>query len=301
MGVVRLRLLLAGAVVVCLLAQAPAAHAVSSDTAALQVALKALRLYSGPIDGLAGSGTRRAVRRFQRRRRLPVDGVAGPRTRRALGRRGRPSLGARAMRVGHRGWDVAALQFLLRRRGAGPGSIDGGFGSATAAAVRRFQRSRGLGVDGVAGPATVRALRSGRSASRTRRVSAGSPTGPVRFLRPIAAPIGDRFGMRGRRPHHGIDFPAGSGTPVTAAGVGTVTTAGWNAFGYGNVVVVSHRLGFETWYAHLSSITARVGQPVSGGVMIGRVGSTGHSTGPHLHWEVRLNGTPIDPLPRLLN
>jgi peptidoglycan hydrolase-like protein with peptidoglycan-binding domain len=296
---VGLRLLLAGAVVVCLLAQAPAAHAVSSDTAALQVALKALRLYSGAIDGVAGPGTRRAVRRFQRRRGLPADGVAGPRTRRALGRRGRPRLGSRTMRTGHRGWDVAALQFLLRRRGADPGGIDGGYGAGTAAAVRRFQRSRGLGADGVAGPATVRALRSGRSARRSSR--GGAPSGPVRFLRPIAAPMSDGFGHRGSRPHHGIDFPAGSGTPVTAAGVGTVSSAGYNAFGYGNLVVVSHRLGFETWYAHLSSIAVGVGQPVSGGVLVGRVGSTGHSSGPHLHWEVRLHGTPIDPLPRLLN
>ena len=292
------RILVAGAVVCCLLAQAPLAHAVSSDTAALQVALKALRLYGGPIDGAAGPGTKRAVRRFQRRRHLPADGIAGPRTRRALGRRGRPRLGSRTLRTGRRGWDVAALQFLLRRRGADPGSIDGGFGPGTAAAVRRFQRARGLSADGVAGPSTIRALRSGRR--RTVRSSA-TPGGPVRFLRPVAAPIGDRFGPRGKRPHQGVDFPAPGGTPVTAAGVGTVRDAGYNAFGYGNLVVVSHRLGFETWYAHLSSISVVRGQPVSGGVVIGRVGSTGHSTGPHLHWEVRLNGTPIDPLPRLLN
>ncbi len=297
------RFLAAGMVLSCLLAQAPAAHAVSSDTAALQVALKALNLYSGPIDGIAGRGTKRAVRRFQRRRNLPADGVAGPRTRRALGRRGKPRFGSRSMRSGHRGWDVAALQFLLRRRGVDPGSIDGGFGAGTSAAVRRFQRSRGLAADGVAGAATIRALqRGGRSRARRSRSSAGgTPTGPVRFLRPVAAPIGDRFGMRGRRPHHGIDFPAGHGAPVTAAGVGTVRSAGYNAFGYGNLVVVTHRLGFETWYAHLSSIAVSEGQPLSGGVLIGRVGSTGHSTGPHLHWEVRLNGTPIDPLPRLLN
>jgi peptidoglycan hydrolase-like protein with peptidoglycan-binding domain len=300
---VGLRCLLAGVVVACLLAQAPPAHArVSSDTAALQVALKALRLYSGAIDGVAGPGTRRAVRRLQRRRHLPVDGVAGPRTRRALGRRGRPRLGSRVMRTGHRGWDVAALQFLLRRRGADPGGIDGGYGAGTAAAVRRFQRSRGLTVDGAAGAGTVRALQSGRRArSRSRSSGRGTPSGPVRFLRPIAAPITDVFGWRGSRPHHGVDFPAANGAPVAAAGVGVVRSAGYNAFGYGYLVVVSHRLGFETWYAHLSSIAVREGQAVSGGVLVGRVGSTGHSTGPHLHWEVRLDGTPIDPLPRLLN
>ena len=280
-------------------------HAVSSNTAALQVALKALNLYGGAIDGVAGPRTRRAVRRLQRRKRLPVDGIAGPRTRRALGRRGRPALGSRSMRTGHRGWDVAALQFLLRRRGCAPGTVDGGFGGATAAAVRRCQRRSGLATDGVAGPATIRALRSGRRTRRRSSSGAGpriTPAQtPVRFLRPVPYAITDNFGRRGGRPHHGIDFPAPSGAAVTAGGVGVVRSAGYNAFGYGNLVVISHRLGFESWYAHLSSVAAVRGQSVSGGVLIGRVGSTGRSTGPHLHFEVRHNGTPVDPVPLLLN
>ena len=280
------------------LLQAPVAHAVSSDTAALQVALRALRFYAGPVDGIAGPGTRAAVRRLQRRRGLAVDGVAGPRTLRALGRRGRPRLGSRVMHAGQHGWDVAALQFLLRRRGCDPGGIDGGFGSGTAAAVRSCQQRYGLGADGLAGAATIRALRSGSPRARPR---SATPAGPVRFVRPIAAQLGDGFGMRGGRPHHGLDFPAPTGTAVTAGGVGVVRSAGWNAFGYGNVVVVSHRLGFESWYAHLSSIAVVPGQTVSGGVLVGRVGSTGQSTGPHLHFEVRQNGTPVDPLPLLLS
>ena len=129
-----------------------------------------MHVYGGQVDGIAGPATRRAVRRFQRRHRLAADGVAGPRTRRALGRRGRPRLGSRVLRTGRRGWDVAALQFLLRRRGARPGAIDGGFGAATAAAVRRFQRARRLAADGVAGPATIRALR--RAARRRGGASA---------------------------------------------------------------------------------------------------------------------------------
>ncbi len=281
-----------------LLVAAPSAHAASADTAALQVALKALDLYGGSIDGVAGPGTRRAVKRFQRRRRLPADGVAGPRTKRALGRRGKPRLGSRVMRRGHRGWDVAALQFLLRRRGCAPGSVDGGFGAATTRAVKRCQRRYGLRADGLAGSGTLRALRSGRG---RRRSSANSRvSGPVRFLRPVAAPISSRFGQRWGRAHQGIDFAAPTGTPVGAAGVGIVTAAGWNSGGYGNIVVVTHRLGWQTLYAHLSSVTVAPGQPVSGGTLIGYVGSTGHSTGPHLHFETRLNGTPVDPLPRLL-
>jgi peptidoglycan hydrolase-like protein with peptidoglycan-binding domain len=171
---------------------APAAEAASGTarTAALQVALRGLHLYRGPVDGVAGPGTRRAVRRLQRRRHLAVDGMAGPRTRRALGWRGRPSLGHRQLRRGRRGWDVSELQFLLRRRGVSPDSIDGGFGAATRAAVRRFQRAQGLRSDGIAGHVTIRALKHPRRRARTR----GAPRGPVRFLRPVDARIGDRFG-----------------------------------------------------------------------------------------------------------
>jgi hypothetical protein len=79
-----------------------------------------------------------------------------------------------------------------------------------------------------------------------------------------------------------------------------VSFAGLNTGGYGNLTVVTHRLGFESWYAHQSVIAASVGQRVAGGQTIGYVGSTGRSTGPHLHFEVRHFGTPIDPVPYLL-
>jgi len=253
--------------------------------------MRALGLYGSTIDGIAGPLTRNAVRTFQRRRGLQVDGIAGPRTRRALGRRGGPSLGSRPMRNGMRGWDVAALQFLLSGRGYGPGGFDGGFGPNTKAAVRRYQSAAGLAVDGVAGPVTLRALRQ-------RRVY--STGDPVRFLRPISRAIGDGFGWVSGRRHTGLDYPAGHGSRVGAAGRGHVVFAGWNSGGYGNLVVVRHRLGFESWYAHLASIAARQGQWVVGGSTIGYVGSTGRSTGPHLHFEVRRFGTPIDPVPRLL-
>jgi hypothetical protein len=76
--------------------------------------------------------------------------------------------------------------------------------------------------------------------------------------------------------------------------------AGWNSGGYGNLVVVRHRLGYTTWYAHLSVITTWVGESVTGGTRLGYVGSTGHATGPHLHFELRRNAVPIDPVPYLL-
>ncbi len=112
--------------------------------------------------------------------------------------------------------------------------------------------------------------------------------------------MGDGFGYPGGRRHDGIDFPAALGTPIGAAGVGVVTFAGWNSGGYGNLMVVRHRLGYETWYAHQSRFAVGVGASVAGGVRIGYVGSTGRSTGPHLHFEVRHNGVPINPLPLLL-
>ena len=287
------------AAVVAGAAAAPVAEARSGNIAALQVALKAVGLYGGAIDGIRGPGTRRAVKLFQRRHRLAADGVAGPVTRRALGRRGRPRLGSRAIRRGNRGWDVAALQFMLARRGHSPGSIDGGFGGGTLAAVRSFQRAAGLVADGVVGPATLRALRGARRGG-SRGGGGGTVGGPVVFFRPVQAPITDGFGRRWGRMHTGIDFPAATGTRVEAAGRGVVSFAGYNTGGYGNLVIVDHRLGYQTWYAHLSVETSYVGEPVVGGTRVGLVGSTGHSTGPHLHFEVRRNGTPIDPMPRLL-
>ncbi len=223
------------------------ARAGSADVAALQVAMSALGLYPHPVDGITGPWTTEAVRSFQSSHGLAVDGIAGPQTRQALGKRGRPPLGSRPMRVGHRGWDVAALQFLLSSRGFGPGSFDGGYGPNTAAAVRRFQAAAGLAVDDVAGPATLNSLQGGHLVTAL--------TDPVRFLRPLSAPITDGFGwIPPGRWHTGIDFPANKGTTVGAAGRGTVAFAGWNTGGYGNLVVIIHRLGYESWYAHLSTI-----------------------------------------------
>ena len=287
-------LALLGAIAALALALPAQASAGSAHIAALQVAMNALGLYPHPVDGITGSWTQQAVRTFQSQHGLAVDGVAGPQTRAALGKRGKPSLGARPMHAGHRGWDVAALQFLLHERGFEPGGFDGGFGPNTTNAVRRFQSAAHVGVDGVAGPATLGALRGNQVVST-------SPIGPVRFFRPVPGPIGDGFGWipPGRR-HTGVDFPEPMGTPIHAGGVGVVSFAGFNTGGYGNLVVITHRLGFESWYAHMSRIAASVGQRVSGGQTIGYVGSTGHATGPHLHFEVRHFGTPVDPVPYLL-
>src|SRR6185295_12424335 len=284
----------------CLLVfSAPAAA--GPKVAAVQVALKRIGLYSATVDGVRGPLTKAAIVHFQRRRGLAVDGVVGPRTRSAFGKRGRPAFGSRTMKRGDRGWDVAAMQYILARRGYPPGGIDAVFGPMTDAALRNFQRAYGLGADGLAGPHTIAALRHGR-ASRGMPGTTTPVSGPVRLLRPVSGPIGDGFGAprTGGYTHTGIDFPVPFGTRIGAAGVGVVEFAGWNSGGYGNLVVVRHRLGYATWYAHMSRIAVSVGQSVTGGTTLGYVGSTGHATGPHLHFELRKNAVPIDPLPYLL-
>ena len=278
---------------------APAAA--GPKVAAVQVALKRVGLYNATVDGIRGPLTKAAIVSFQRRHGLAVDGVVGPQTRAAFGKRGRPAFGSRTMKRGDRGWDVAAMQYILARRGYPPGAIDAVFGPMTDTAVRNFQHAYGLSSDGLAGPMTIQALRRGR-ASRGAPGGTTPVSGPVRLLRPVPGPIGDHFGAprQGGRTHTGLDFPVGHGTPVRAAGVGVVEFAGWNSGGYGNLVVVRHRLGYTTWYAHQSSVATARGQTVTGGTLLGYVGATGNVTGPHLHFELRKNAVPIDPMPYLL-
>lgn len=132
---------------------------------------------------------------------------------------------------------------------------------------------------------------------------AGNPSAQG-FQWPISAPITSNFGYRvhpiygTRRLHKGMDFGAGSGRAIAAAKGGTVITAGWIS-GYGNTVIISHGSGLTTLYAHQSKLAVSVGQSVGRGQTIGYVGSTGNSTGPHLHFEVRSNGTPVNPRPYL--
>jgi murein DD-endopeptidase MepM/ murein hydrolase activator NlpD len=98
--------------------------------------------------------------------------------------------------------------------------------------------------------------------------------------------------------HSGLDFRAPYGAPIHAAADGTVSFVGTQS-GYGNVVEVSHGNGMITRYAHMSRFVARVGQEVNAGEVIGRIGNTGRSTGPHLHFEVRINGRAVNPRPFL--
>jgi murein DD-endopeptidase MepM/ murein hydrolase activator NlpD len=98
--------------------------------------------------------------------------------------------------------------------------------------------------------------------------------------------------------HRAIDIAAPLDRPITAADSGTVVYAGWNTWGYGNLVVIDHGNGFQTWYAHLNnnSIWVANGQFVTQGSTIGGVGTTGNSSGPHLHFEIRYGGNLLNPL-----
>jgi murein DD-endopeptidase MepM/ murein hydrolase activator NlpD len=265
-------------------AVAPAAGL--AEVAALQVALRSAGVYAGDVDGIRGPGTAAAVRELQRRAGAGVDGVVGPRTLRALGRLGRHAYGSRAIGAGKVGWDVAALQFKLSTHGFPSGPVDGALGPRGVGALTRFQTWAGLLADGVAGPATLRALRP---------APAGSP---VRLLWPVRARVGGGFGPRANGFHAGIDLPAPEGTPVTAAGFGRVVISSYDA-GWGNFVVVEHRFGLRSLYAHLSSIHVAVGEDVGAGQRVGRVGSTGRADGPHLHFELLLRGANIDPMTAL--
>ena len=109
----------------------------------------------------------------------------------------------------------------------------------------------------------------------------------------ISSRFGDRSGVR-RYTHTGTDIAAPMGTAVTAAAAGTVAQAGWNG-SYGNCIIINHANGVQTWYAHLSKMNVSVGQQVDTSTIIGNVGSTGNSTGPHLHLEIRINGAPVNP------
>ena len=134
--------------------------------------------------------------------------------------------------------------------------------------------------------------------------SIGSPTGTGQLLWPTSGPVTSPYGYRthpifgDQRLHTGIDIGAAYGAPVFASDYGVVAFAGVMS-GYGNVIVIDHGGGLATTYNHLSSFGVAQGQEVARGVQVGAVGCTGYCTGPHLHFEVRVNGSPVDPMPYL--
>jgi murein DD-endopeptidase MepM/ murein hydrolase activator NlpD len=147
----------------------------------------------------------------------------------------------------------------------------------------------------------VHSLEKEQSAILAQLQGSSSPAaGPVQqgsggLIWPVSGPVTSGFGYRWGRLHAGVDIPLPEGTPLRAAASGTVAIAGWVG-GYGNYTCIQHSGSLSTCYGHQSSIGVSVGSQVSQGQVIGHSGNTGNSTGPHLHFEVRINGSPVDPL-----
>lgn len=116
----------------------------------------------------------------------------------------------------------------------------------------------------------------------------------ISFIKPVSGVLTSRFGSRWGRTHTGVDIGASTGTTIKAANGGTVIFSGWKG-SLGKLVVISHGNGIQTYYGHCSSLLVSAGETVSAGQAIAKVGSTGRSTGPHLHFEIRVNGSAINP------
>ena len=172
--------------------------------------------------------------------------------------------------------------------------------SAHGVSVDVIARANNLGDGSVLSVGQRLAIPTGKKATITeeRRVA---PTLEPHFIWPARAPITTYFNEKGPLWkggwHTGLDLGANYGTPIIAAEAGLVLEAGWaTTRGYGNYVKLDNGLGYNTLYGHMSVIRVKEGQWVNRGDRIGDVGSTGVSTGPHLHFEVRINGQPVDPL-----
>jgi murein DD-endopeptidase MepM/ murein hydrolase activator NlpD len=224
-----------------------------------------------------------------------------------------PATATQQLRPGARGAAVKSLQRALRKRGIAV-PVDGAYGSRTRAGVRILQRRMKVRPTGIADARVLRRLgitvRAVASAPAGVRDSSGSFDGyPVPqpndttpsaagFVWPTNGMVSSPFGPRWGRMHEGIDIAAPVGRPVRAAKAGVVATAEMSG-AYGNLVVIDHGNAEQTRYAHLSAFEVPKGTPVAIGQVIGRIGSTGRSTGPHLHFEIRFAGVAANPIPYL--
>ena len=143
-------------------------------------------------------------------------------------------------------------------------------------------------------PQTVAVAVAKVNEDETIKTKLQSTVNGVTLSKPVTGTITSRFGRRSSGYHTGLDIANSKGTPIKPASKGTVTYAGWKG-SYGNLVIISHGNGIETYYAHCSKLYVSAGQIVSTEDTIAAVGSTGNSTGPHLHLEVRVNGKYVNP------
>jgi murein DD-endopeptidase MepM/ murein hydrolase activator NlpD len=202
------------------------------------------------------------------------------------------------------------LRRLLAEARPQGGGIDGGFAGDTFKQMLDEAVADKMSAAGGVGMAAMFAKQLGGSGTSPTKQVGPLDLGPqLEGMPQLAMPVrGVLTSGYGYRPdpvlkvniHPGVDLAASMGTPVSAASGGTVTHAG-PAGTYGNLVMIKHDGGFETRYAHLSAVDVKEGQRVEAGQLVGKVGSTGYSTGPHLHFEVRKDGKAMDPSPLLPN
>jgi len=231
-------------------------------------------------DGIFGSETDAAVRRYQLSAGLDVDGIVGPNTWSSLFAKAGASGGA----VGG-----SSVPPDVRQR------VEQTLEQAGQRLAARGNAGAGAGVGGQVGATTpTTPTTPGDTTRPTTQAPARGSCGSSTISTPVRGTVTSNFGPRGGRNHDGIDIAAPAGTAVRAAACGTVSLAGQQS-GYGNIVCITHTSQFSTCYAHLSRFGVTSGAQVQQGQVIGYVGCTGSCTGPHLHFETRVNGQPQDP------
>ncbi|HEY0357704.1 MAG TPA: M23 family metallopeptidase [Mycobacteriales bacterium] len=183
------------------------------------------------------------------------------------------------------------------------------FGASSALPTVNTGDASALGAGGATSPHGAALANSGANLNQARtatparasraqtRVAAPKPA--PGWVRPSPSALSSTFGPRWGTFHYGIDFAAPFGSVIHAAHAGVVVKAGWYG-GYGNIVIIDHGNGITTRYGHNSKVMVRVGQRVTAGQEISLVGSTGDSTGPHCHFEVRIDDVAVNPIPYLL-